>query len=91
MIAFCAGAIELAIRLVMGGWILYRAVVSFKYAFYLKELNLPWKRDLVFAVILLIVGLYIILRSNLVLSTIGLLLIIYAVIELTRVILSIVK
>lgn len=92
IVMFCAGAIELAIRLLLGSWILYRSIITMKHAIDLKNLQVvTWKRGLVIAILLFICGLYIVLRSNLVLSMIGLLLIIYAITEIVGVILSIVK
>lgn len=83
IVMFCAGAIELAIRLITGAWILYRALMNLRYALALKELKDDnWIGNMVASFLLLVAGLYIILRSNLVLSSIGLVLIIYAGIEL---------
>lgn len=92
IVVFCAGAIELAIRILIGGWILYRSIITMKESLDLKVMKVPtWKRGMVIAALLFACGIYIVVRSNLVLSTIGLLLIVYAIVEIVNVILSVVK
>lgn len=79
---FCNGIIEFAIRLVMGGYILANGINKLIVALNSKTYNDKWIGLLVIAAILIISGLYIILKSNIVLSTIGLVLIIYAAIDI---------
>ena len=79
---FCNGIIEFAIRLVMGGYILANGINKLIVALNSKTYNDKWIGLLVIAAILIISGLYIILKSNIVLSTIGLVLIIYSAIDI---------
>ena len=85
VIIFCSSAIEFVIRLVMGGWILYSGIVKLIYSLNLKEDKVNnWVYVLIVSIIMIICGLYIIIKSNLVFSTIGLFLIIYAIIEIVQ-------
>jgi len=82
IVMFCNGVIELAIRLIMGGFILANGLNKLIVALNGKETNNKWKELLIISIILIIGGLYIILKSNIVLSTIGLILIIYSTIDI---------
>lgn len=85
IIIFCSSAIEFVIRLVMGGWILYSGITKLIYSFSLKEMKVDtWLYVLIVSIIMIIFGLYIIVKSNLVFSTIGLFLIIYSIIEIIQ-------
>ena len=80
IIIFCSSAIEFVIRLVMGGWILYSGVVKLIYSLNLRDLKVDsWLYVLIVSIIMIICGLYVIVKSNLVFSTIGLILIIYSI------------
>ena len=85
IIIFCSSAIEFVIRLVMGGWILYSGVVKLIYSLNLRDLKVDsWLYVLIVSIIMIICGLYVIVKSNLVFSTIGLILIIYSIIEIIQ-------
>ena len=85
VIIFCSSAIEFVIRLVMGGWILYSGIVKLIYSLNLKESKVNnWVYVLIVSIIMIVCGLYIIIKSNLVFSTIGLFLIIYSIIEIVQ-------
>lgn len=85
VIIFCSSAIEFIIRLVMGGWILYSGIIKLIYSFSLKELNATsWVYVLAFSLLMIICGLYIILKNNLVFTTIGLFLMVYSIIEIIQ-------
>ena len=85
VIIFCSSAIEFVIRLVMGGWILYSGIVKLIYSLNLKESKVNnWIYVLIVSIIMIICGLYIVIKSNLVFSTIGLFLIIYSIIEIVQ-------
>lgn len=85
IIIFCSSAIEFVIRIVMGGWILYTGVIKLIYAFNLKDMKVnSWLYVLIISIIMIICGLYIVIKSNLVFSTIGLVLIIYSIVEIIQ-------
>ncbi len=83
ILMFCAEAVELAIRIITGIWILYRAFINLHYALVLKDLNMPtWMVSLVVSFFFFAAGLYVILKGNLVISTLGIIIILYALLEL---------
>ena len=82
IIMFCNGVIEFVIRLVMGGFILANGINKLIVALISKETNNKWTTLLIISIILIIAGLYMILKSNIVLSSIGIVLIIYSSIDL---------
>ena len=82
IIMFCNGVIEFVIRLIMGGFILANGLNKLIVALNSKDSNDKWKILLGISIALIIVGLYIILKSNIVFSTIGIALIIYSSIDL---------
>lgn len=85
VIIFCSSAIEFAIRLSMGGWILYSGITKLIISLKLKEINVNnWYLVLVSSIIMIACGLYIIIKSNLVLSGIGIVLVIYAIIDIVQ-------
>lgn len=80
---FCNSVIEQAIRLVMGGFIIYAGVINLIMAFNLKSTKSSnWIGFLIISLIMLICGLYIVLKSNLVLSTIGIFIVIYSIMDI---------
>lgn len=82
IIMFCNGVIEFVIRLVMGGYILASGINKLIVALNSKNYNDKWIGLLVVSLLFIICGLYIILRSNIILSTIGVVLIIYSSIDI---------
>jgi len=82
IIMFCNGVIEFVIRLIMGGFILANGINKLIVALNSKETNNKWTTLLVISIILIVVGLYVILKTNIVLSSIGIALIIYSSIDL---------
>ena len=82
IIMFCNGIIEFVIRLIMGGFILANGLNKLIVALNSKDTNDKWQGLLAIAIILIIVGLYVILKSNIVFSTVGIVLIIYSSIDL---------
>ncbi len=85
IVIFCSSAIEFVIRLVMGGWILYSGILKLIYSLNLRDLKVDsWLYVLIVSIIMIICGLYVIVKSNLVFSTIGLILIIYSIIEIIQ-------
>lgn len=83
IIVVCTSMIELVLRFIMGGFILYNGVLRLITALKLKDnTNSIWKGHLIVAILMIIVGLYIILKSNLVFSGIGLFIMIYSGLEI---------
>jgi len=78
---FLADAIELLLRFVVGGWLLIAGLNKIIKTFYTTDRNSKFYALLVIGIILIGIGLYIILVSNLALSIIGLFMMIYGLID----------
>lgn len=78
---FLADAIELLLRFVVGGWLVVAGINKIFKTFYTTERNSKFYSLLVIGIILIGIGLYIILVSNLALSIIGLFMMIYGLID----------
>ena len=81
-------AIETVIRFVMGAWILYTGITKLTFSLQLKNNKIDaYKVTFVVAIIMIFFGLYIILKTNLVFSAIGLCIMIYSALEIIQYIL----
>jgi len=78
----CSSVIETVVRLVVGSWVLYSGVMRLIGAFNYRQNKTSFIVRLVIASLLIICGLYVILKSNLVFSIIGLFIIVYSVLEI---------
>lgn len=80
VIMFCNSIIEQILRFILGGFIVYTGVVNLLMAINLKKLNTKnWIVLFIISLIMIICGLYIILVSNLIFSTIGIIMIISSI------------
>lgn len=83
IIILCTDMIELALRIIMGGFILYNGIVRLGTSLKIKEIQgSTWKGHLIISIIIIGIGLYIILKSNLVFSGIGLFIMFYSGLEI---------
>ena len=83
IIIVCTSMIELVLRFIMGGFILYNGVLRLITALRIKDtIKSMWKGHLIVAILMISVGLYIILKSNLVFSGIGLFIMLYSGLEI---------
>ena len=79
---FLAGVIEALVRLVIGGWILFSGITRLMNALYLDKKTTKFIVLLIISIILIVGGLYTILETNLAFKAIGLVLMIYAALEI---------
>lgn len=79
---FLANVIEALVRVVIGGWILFTGINRLINALKLDKKTRRFIIFLVLAILLIIAGLYTILEANLAFKTIGLVLMIYSIIEI---------
>ena len=79
---FFSGTIEFLIRLAIGIWIIANALNSIAIGANLVKIDKKSTVTLIIGFILLVIGLYTIFVSNLILSTVGLIIAIYAVLEI---------
>ena len=78
---FLADAIELLIRFIVGGWLAIAGLNKIAKTFYTTDRDSKFYSLIIIGLILIGIGLYIILVSNLALSIIGLFMMIYGVID----------
>ena len=80
---FAAGFVEAMVRFVIGGWILLSGIVRFASAMQIdKKNNHKFFSLLIISLLLILAGLYTILEANLAFQTIGIVLMIYAGLEI---------
>ena len=84
----CSGVIETVVRLIIGSWVLYSGIMRLIYTLNSKENSFTSR--LIVSILLIICGLYIILKTNLVFKFIGLALIFYSRLERQIVVLNVV-
>jgi len=74
--------IELTIRLVIGGWILYSGINRIMLSSKMKEIKNAYITSLIIALLMIAMGIYIIFRSNLLFSGVGIFIMFYAVVDI---------
>lgn len=82
LLIFLSGAFALAIRFIMGAWILISGINKLIAALAVGPTAKNYTSMLIISFILIIVGVYIILVSNLILSAIGIVIMIYSALEI---------
>jgi len=83
IVILCTSMIELVIRIIMGGFILYNGVMRMITSLKIKDnKNSLWKGNLIISILMIGIGLYVILQSNLVFSMIGLFIMFYSGLEI---------
>ncbi len=79
---FLAGVIEALVRLVIGGWIIFRGINRLINSFYYDKKTSKFYVSFVLSLILIGGGLYTILEANLAFKAMGIVLMIYAILEI---------
>lgn len=70
-------------RIIIGIWIVYSSLIRINTSFKLKAMNLDaWVYSLVLAIVMFICGLYIAMNSGSVITTIGIVILIYSIIDI---------
>lgn len=70
-------------RIIIGIWILYSSFIRMNFSVKLKTLNSDiWIYSLILAIIMFVCGLYVIINSGAVIVTIGIMIVIYAIIDI---------
>lgn len=89
LVVVLTNMIELGLRLIMGGFILYSGINRLSTSLKFKNLGLTtWKGHLIISIVIILLGLYIILKSNLLFSGIGLFMMFYSGLEMALYFLS---
>jgi len=72
-------------RIIMGIWIIYSSLIRLSSSIKLKNVNSPiWVHSLILAIAMFICGLFVTLSSGAVITTIGVMMIIYAIIDIAE-------
>ena len=79
---FLAGVVEAFIRLIIGGWILFSGINRLINSFNLDKRYIKFWISIIVSILLISSGLYTILKSNLAFKAIGIVLMIYAILEI---------
>lgn len=82
IIMFCNGIIEMVIRFILGGYILANGMNKLIVALNSRSYNNKWTGLLVVAIILIIGGLYMILKTNFISSIVGLVIMVYSAVDI---------
>lgn len=82
---YYSSTIETILRIIIGAWIIYSSFIKFTLSLKIKRIGAPvWIYSLILAIIMFLCGLYIILNSGTIITTIGIIMIIYSVIDITE-------
>lgn len=80
---FCSGTIMSILRIVIGIWIIYSGLVRLGLTLKFRNMdNKLWITVLILAILMIVCGLFITLNSGAILTTIGIIMLIYAVMDL---------
>ncbi len=79
---FFSGVIEQFIRFIVGGWILFSGIIRLVNVLSMNNKNTKFFPLLIVSILLIIVGIYTIVIGNIILSSVGLIMMIYAGIEI---------
>ncbi len=70
-------------RIIIGIWIIYSSFIRMSLSFKLKALKLDiWVYSLILAIVMLVCGLYVTMNAGAIVTTIGIMLIVYSVIDI---------
>lgn len=85
VVMLCSNMIETLLRILMGIWIIYSALIRMKIAIELQKIDLNSKINLiiiVIATVMLIGGIYIIATPGIIMMTIGIMMTVYGVMDI---------
>lgn len=82
---FLSNVIAFAVRLIIGGWLLYSGVVKLVVSLKAKEANIKtWYIPLISSIVMLVCGLYTIIVANMLNMAGGIVLVVYSVAEIIQ-------
>ena len=79
---FFSGIVEQFIRFIVGAWILFTGIIRLINVLSMNKKSIKFIELLIVAILLIIVGIYTIVVGDVILSTIGIIMMIYAAIEI---------
>lgn len=81
----CSDTIGAIFRIIIGIWIVYSSLVRFNLSLKLKSMDVKmWIYSLILAMLMFVCGLYIALNSGSVVMTIGIVMVIYSIIDIVE-------
>lgn len=85
IVIYYCNAIETILRIVIGIWIIYSSFIKLSLSLKMKEVGVQlWIYSLLLSIVMFICGLYVILNSGTIMVTIGIVMIIYSVIDIVQ-------
>lgn len=79
---FFSNIVEQFIRFIIGAWILFTGIIRLINVLSMNKKNIKFIELLIIAILLIIVGIYTIIIGDVILSTIGIIMMVYAAIEI---------
>ena len=80
---FCSGLLESILRITIAIWIIYSGLIRLSLSLKLHTAKIDmWNVSLIFSIIMLICGLYILLQSGALITTLGIIILAYSIIDL---------
>ena len=79
----CSGLIESVFRIVIATWIIYSGIIRLSLSFKLNAIQVGmWNVSLILSIIMIISGIYILFQNGAIILTIGIIMLVYAIIDL---------
>lgn len=83
IILFCSGLILSVFRILLGVWIILAGIMDFQTTLIWKEVKSPfWTASLIISMLMMLAGIVIIVDTNILFTTVGIITIVYAVLDI---------
>ena len=83
ILLFCSDAILSLFRIILGLWIIAAGIMDFQTTLIWKEIKSPyWTLTLLFSMLMIIAGMVILVSKDILLTTIGIMIVVYAVLDI---------
>ena len=80
---YYGSAIETILRIIIGIWIIYSSLIKLTLSLKMKQLELPaWGYSIILSFVMFLCGLFVILNAGVIIKIIGIIMIIYSVIDI---------
>lgn len=83
ILLFCSDAIVSLFRIILGLWIIVAGIINFQTTLVWKEVKSPyWTLALLFSILMIVAGMVVLVSQDILLTTIGIMVVIYAVLDI---------
>lgn len=83
ILLFCSDAILSLFRIILGLWIIIVGIINFQTTLVWKEVKSPyWTLTLLFSILMIVAGMVVLVSQDILLTTIGIMVVIYAVLDI---------